>query len=49
MDTTVTRIMQGIYKKGMYKVITEITGAGELNKDCHKSFEHKGGDKLLPF
>ena len=37
MDTTLTRIMQGIYKQGLYKIITETTGAGELSKDCHKS------------
>ena len=48
VDTTLTRIMQGIYKEGLYKIITEITGAGELSKDCQK-FEHKGGGKLLPF
>ena len=49
VDTTLTRIMQGIYKQGLYKIITETTGAGELGKDCHKRFEHKGGDKLLLF
>ena len=43
MDTILARIMQGIYKQGLYKIITETTGAGELSKDCHKIFEHKGG------
>ena len=42
MDTTLTRIMQGIYKQGLYKIITEIIGAGELSKDCHKSLSIKG-------
>ena len=43
MDTTLTSIMQGIYKQGLYKMITETTGAGELNKDCHKSLSIKEG------
>ena len=41
--------MQGICKQGLYKIITETTGAGELSKDCHKGPEHKGGGKLLSF
>ena len=41
MDTTLTRIMQGIYKQGLYKIITETTEAGELSKDCHKSLSIK--------
>ena len=49
MDTALTRIMQGIYKQGLYKIITEITGAGELSKDCHKSLSIKEGGKLLLF
>ena len=43
VDTTLTRIIQGIYKQGLYKIITEITGAGELRKDCHKSLNIKEG------
>ena len=43
VDTTLTSIMQGIYKQGLYKIITEITGAGELSKDCHKSLSIKEG------
>ena len=48
-DTTLTRIiqLQGIYKQGLYKIITEIIGAGELNKDCHKSLNLK--DKVSYF
>ena len=49
MDTTLTRIIQGIYKQGLYKIITEITGAGELSKDCHKSLSIKEGVSYLPF
>ena len=49
MDTTLTRIMQGIYKQGLYKIITEITGAGELSKDCHKSLSIKEGVSYFPF
>ena len=49
MDTTLTRIMQGIYKQGLYKIITEITGAGELSKDCHKSLRIKEGVSCFPF
>ena len=50
VDTTLTRIMQGIYKQGLYKIITEITGAGELSKDCHKSLSIKEGvSYLIPF
>ena len=40
-DTTLTRIMQGICKQGLYKIITEIIGAGELSKDCLKSLNIK--------
>ena len=43
MDTTLTRIMQGIYKQGLYKIETEIAGAGKLSKDCHKSLSIKEG------
>ena len=43
VDTTLTRIIQGIYKQGLYKIITEIIGAGELSKDCHKSLNIKEG------
>ena len=49
MDTTLTRIMQGIYKQGLYKIITEITGAGKLSKDCHKSLSIKEGVSYFPF
>ena len=49
MDTTLTRIMQGIYKQGLYKIITEITGAGELSKDCHKSLSIKERVSYFPF
>ena len=49
MDTTLTRIMQGIYKLGLYKIITEIAGAGELGKDCHKSLSIKEGVSYFPF
>ena len=49
MDTTLTRIIQGIYKQGLYKIITEITGAGELSKDCHKSLSIKEGVSYFPF
>ena len=49
MDTTLTRIMQGIYKQGLYKIITEITGAGELSKDCHKSLSIKEEVGYFPF
>ena len=49
MDTTLTRIMQGIYEQGLYKIITEITGAGELSKDCHKSLSIKEGVSYFPF
>ena len=49
MDTTLTRIMQGIYKQGLYKIITEITGAGELSKDCHKSVSIKEEVSYFPF
>ena len=49
METTLTRIMQGIYKQGSYKTITEITGAGELSKDCHKSLSIKEGVSYFPF
>ena len=49
MDTTLTRIIEGIYKQGLYKIITEITGAGELSKDCHKSLSIKEGGKYFPF
>ena len=44
-DTTLTRIiqLQGIYKQGLYKAITEIMGAGELSKDCHKNLNIKKG------
>ena len=41
--------MQGIYKQGLYKIITEITGAGELSKDCHKSLSIKEGESYLLF
>ena len=49
VDTTLTRIMQGIYKQGLYKIITEITGAGELSKDCHKRLSIKEGVSYCPF
>ena len=49
MDTTLTRIMQGIYKQGLYKMITETTGAGELSRDCHKSLSIKEGVSYFPF
>ena len=49
MDTTLTRIMQGIYKQELYKIITEITGAGELSKDCHKSLSIKEGVSYFLF
>ena len=49
VDTTLTRIMQGIYKQGLYKIITETTGAGELSKDCHKSLSIKEGVSYLSF
>ena len=49
MDTTPTRIMQGIYKQGLYKIITEIAGAGELSKDCHKSLSIMEGVSYFPF
>ena len=41
VDTSLTRIVQGIYKQGLYKIITEIIGAGELSKDCHISLNIK--------
>ena len=46
MVDTLTRIIQGIYEQGLYKIIT---GAGELSKDCHKSLNKKEGGKLLAF
>ena len=49
MNTTLTRIMQGIYNQGLYKIITEITGAGELSNDCHKSLSIKEGVSYFPF
>ena len=49
IETTLTRIMQGIYKQGLYKIITEITGAGELSKDCHKSLSIKEGVSYFLF
>ena len=49
VDTTLTRIIQGIYKQGLYKIITEITGAGELSKDCHKRLSIKEGVSYFPF
>ena len=49
VDTTLTKIMQGIYKQGLYKIITEITGAGELSKDCHKSLSLKEKVSYFPF
>ena len=49
VDTTLTRIMQGIYKQGLYKIITEITGAGEMSKDCHKSLSIKEEVSYFPF
>ena len=45
VDTTLTRIKQGVYKQGLYK----ITGAGELSKDCHKSLSIKEGISYFPF
>ena len=48
-DTTLTRIIQGICKQGLYKIITEIIGAGELSKDCHKSLNIKEGVSYFPF
>ena len=47
VDTTLTRIIQGIYKQGLYKIITEIIGAGELSKDCHKSLNIRRGTLLI--
>ena len=48
--TTLTRIIQGIYKQGLYKIITRrIIGAGELSKDCHKSLNIKEGESYFPF
>ena len=44
-----TNLIQGIYKQGLYKIITEITGAGELRKDCHKSLNIKEGVSYFPF
>ena len=41
--------MQGIYKQGLYKIITEITVAGELGKDCHKSLSIIEGVSYFPF
>ena len=41
--------MQGIYKQGLYKIMTEIAGAGELSKDCHKSLSIKEGVSYFPF
>ena len=49
MNTTLTMIMQGIYKQGLCKIITEVTGAGELSKDCHKSLSIKEGVSCFPF
>ena len=52
VDTTLTRIMQGIYKQGLYKIITETehNRAGELSKDCHKSLSIKDpGVSYFPF
>ena len=49
VDTTLTRIIQGMYKQGLYKIITEITGAGELSKDYHKSLNIKEGVIHFPF
>ena len=49
MDTTLTRIIQGIYKQGLYKIITEVIGAGELSKDCHKRLNIKEGVSYFPF
>ena len=49
MDTTLTRIMQGICKQGLYKITTETTGAGELSKDCHKGLSIKEGVSYFPF
>ena len=49
VGTTLTRIMQGIYKQGLYKIVTEITRAGELSKDCHKSLSIKEGVSYFPF
>ena len=49
VDTTLTRIIQGIYKQGLYKIVTEITGAGELSKDCHKSLSIKDRVSYFPF
>ena len=49
MNKTVTRIIQGIYKQGLYKIITEITGAGELSKDCYKSLNIEEGVSYFPF
>ena len=50
-DTTLTRIiqLQGIYKQGLYKIITEIMGAGEFSEDCHKSVNIKEGVSYFPF
>ena len=44
-----TNFIQGIYKQGLYKIITEITGAGELSKDCHKSLNIKEEVSYFPF
>ena len=42
-DTTLTKIIQGICKQGLYKIVTEIIGAGEISEDCHKSLNIKEG------
>ena len=48
-DITLTRIIQEIYKQGLYIIITEIIGAGELSKDCDKSLNIKEGVSYFPF
>ena len=50
-DTALTRIiqLQGIYKQGLHKIITEIMGAGEFSEDCHKSVNIKEGVSYFAF
>ena len=48
-DITLTRIIQGICKQGLYIIITEIIGAGELSKDCDRSLNIKEGVSYFPF
>ena len=38
-----------MYKQGLYKIITEIIGAGEFSEDGHKSLNIKEGVNYFPF